>query len=84
MFRLKSVIAGAAKRGSERLKTLEEDTKKLITTEAARVGKEMEDVRKQRIKDVTSYNQAGRKLRGYGLNNAQVEAVLAGGMDGFE
>ena len=84
MFRLKSVIAGAAKRGSERLKTLEEDTKKLITTEAARVGKEMEDVRKQRIKDVTSYNQAGRKLRGYGLNNAQVEAVLAGGIDGFE
>lgn len=84
VFRLKSVIAGAAKRGSERLKTLEEDTKKIITTEAARVGKDMEDVRKQRVKDVTSYNQAGRKLRGYGLNNAQVEAVLAGGIDGFE
>ena len=30
-FRLQSFAAGAAKRGSERLKSLEEDTKKLIT-----------------------------------------------------
>lgn len=84
-FSLSGVLAGAAKRGSERLKTLEEDTKKLITTEAARLGKEMEDSRKQRTKDKLDYGKAARKLRSqYGLNDSQIEAVLAGGLDGVE
>jgi hypothetical protein len=84
-FRLSGILAGAAKRGSERLKTLEEDTKKLITTEASRVGAEMEAARKQRTKDTLDYNRAARKLKSqYQLSDAQIEAVLAGGLQGVE
>ena len=84
-FRLMSFAAGAAKRGSERLKALEEDTKKLITTEAARVAEDARNINKARIKSVTDYNSAARKLKSrYDLNDGQVEAVLAGGLDGVE
>ena len=84
-FRLMSFAAGAAKRGSERLKALEEDTKKLITTEAARVAEDARNINKARIKSVTDYNSAARKLKSrYNLNDGQVEAVLAGGLDGVE
>lgn len=84
-FRLMSFAAGAAKRGSERLKALEEDTKKLITTEAARVAEDARNINKARIKSVTEYNSAARKLKSrYNLNDGQVEAVLAGGLDGVE
>jgi hypothetical protein len=84
-FRLMSFAAGAAKRGSERLKALEEDTKKLITTEAARVAEDARNINKARIKSVTEYNSAARKLKSrYDLNDGQVEAVLAGGLDGVE
>tara|TARA_A100000172_G_scaffold29771_1_gene17727 strand:- start:5058 stop:7037 length:1980 start_codon:yes stop_codon:yes gene_type:complete len=82
-FRLMSFAAGAAKRGSERLKALEEDTKKLITTEAARVAEDARNINKARIKSVTDYNSAARTLKSrYDLNDGQVEAVLAGGLDG--
>lgn len=82
-FRLMSFAAGAAKRGSERLKALEEDTKKLITTEAARVAEDARNINKARIKSVTDYNNAARTLKSrYDLNDGQVEAVLAGGLDG--
>ena len=84
-FSLSGVLAGAAKRGSERLKTLEDDTKKLITTEAGRIGAEMEASRKQRTKDKLDYGKAARKLRSqYNLNDAQIEAVLTGGLEGAE
>jgi len=84
-FRLMSFAAGAAKRGSERLKALEEDTKKLITTEAARVAEDARNINKARIKSVTDYNSAARKLKSrYDLNDGQIEAVLAGGLDGVE
>ena len=84
-FRLMSFAAGAAKRGSERLKALEEDTKKLITTEAARVAEDARNINKARIKSVTEYNSAARKLKSrYNLNDGQVEAVLAGGLDGVQ
>jgi acylphosphatase len=84
-FRLMSFAAGAAKRGSERLKALEEDTKKLITTEAARVAEDARNINKARIKSVTEYNSAARKLKGrYQLNDGQVEAVLTGGLEGVQ
>ena len=84
-FSLSGVLAGAAKRGSERLKALEDDTKKLITTEAGRIGAEMEASRKQRTKDKLDYGKAARKLRSqYNLNDAQIEAVLTGGLEGAE
>ena len=84
-FRLQSFAAGAAKRGSERLKSLEEDTKKLITTEAARVAEQARDLNKARVKSTTEYNSAARKLKSrYQLSDGQVEAVLAGGLDGVQ
>ena len=84
-FRLMSFAAGAAKRGSERLKALEEDTKKLITTEAARVAEDARNINKARIKSVTDYNSAARKLKSrYQLNDGQVEAILSGGLDGVQ
>ena len=84
MIRLGSVLGGAAKRGSERLKTLEEDAKKLITTEAARVGQELAANRKARTKAKLDYGMAARKLRRFGLGDAQIEAVLAGGLEGAD
>ena len=57
-FRLMSAVAGAAKRGSERLKALEDDTKKLITTEASRVAEDARNISKARTKSVLEYNQA--------------------------
>ena len=84
-LRLSSVLAGAATRGSERLKTLEEDTKKLITTEAARVAKELEDTRKERTKNRLDYNKAARQLKTqYKLSDGQVETLLAGGLQNVE
>lgn len=84
-FRLQSFAAGAAKRGSERLKSLEEDTKKLITTEAARVAEQARELNKARVKSATEYNSAARKLKSrYQLTDGQVEAVLAGGLDGVQ
>ena len=84
-FRLQSFAAGAAKRGSERLKALEEDTKKLITTEAARVAEQARELNKARVKSTTEYNSAARKLKSrYQLSDGQVEAVLAGGLDGVK
>jgi hypothetical protein len=81
-IRLQSVLAGAAKRGSERLKTLEEKADTLITTEASRVAKEISDKRKQRIKDKLDYGKAARNLKStYNLSDAQVETVLAGGLE---
>ena len=84
-FRLMSAVAGAAKRGSERLKALEDDTKKLITTEASRVAEDARNISKARTKSVLEYNQAARTLKSrYKLNDGQVEAVLAGGLDGVD
>lgn len=87
-FRLQSAIAGFAKRSSERLKALEEDTKELAKTEAGRIAQEIADGRKQRIKDTLDYTTAGRRLKSqYGLSDAQVYTVLQGGVeqaDAFE
>lgn len=84
-FRLQSALAGGAKRLSERLKTLEEDTKETAKTEAGRIAQEIADARKQRIADTLDYNTAGRKLKSqYGLSDAQVYTVLQGGIEGAE
>jgi len=79
---LKSYLAGAAKRGSERLKTLEDDAKTLITTEAGRIANEIAEKRKQRIKDKLDYSKKARELKSmYNLSDGQVETVLAGGLE---
>ena len=83
-FRLQSMLAGGAKTLSSKLKTLEEDTKELITTEASRVAQEMSDARKARIKNTVDYNTAARKLQRFGLDDAQIEAVLSAGLTGAD
>ena len=81
-FRFQSAIAGAASTLSGKLKTLETETKDLIKTEASRVADQMEEQRKQRIKQTLDYNTQARFFRSnYGLDNAQVEAVLSGGLE---
>ena len=81
-FRFQSALAGAATTLSGKLKTLETETKDLIKTEAARVADQMEEQRKQRIKQTLDYNTQARFLKSnYGLNDSQVEAVLSGGLE---
>lgn len=81
-FRLQSFIAGAATRASDRLKTLEEDTKEVAKTEAGRIAQEIAEARKQRIADTLDYNTTARKLKSqYGLNDTQVYSVLQGGLE---
>lgn len=81
-FRFQSALAGAATTLSGKLKTLETETKDLIKTEAARVADQMEEQRKQRIKQTLDYNTQARFLKhNYSLNDAQVEAVLSGGLE---
>ena len=81
-FRFQSALAGAATTLSGKLKTLETETKDLIKTEAARVAEQMEEQRKQRIKQTLDYNTQARFLKhNYNLNDSQVEAVLSGGLE---
>ena len=78
---MKSLVAGAAKRGSERLKALETETKDLIKTKAEKLRAEMEATRKQRTSDLKNYQSKARQLRKSGLSNSQIETVLSGGVD---
>ena len=81
-FRFQSALAGAATTLSGKLKTLETETKDLIKTEAARVADQMEEQRKQRIKQTLDYNTQARFLKhNYSLNDSQVEAILSGGLE---
>lgn len=81
-FRFQSALAGFATRASERLKTLEKDTKEVAKTEAGRIAQEIAEGRKQRIKDTLDYNTTARKLKSsYNLNDAQVYTILQGGLE---
>lgn len=81
-FRFQSAVAGFATRASERLKTLEEDTKEVAKTEAGRIAQEIAEARKQRIADTLDYNTTARKLKSaYSLNDAQVYTILQGGIE---
>tara|TARA_A100001515_G_scaffold59829_1_gene47248 strand:- start:663 stop:2603 length:1941 start_codon:yes stop_codon:yes gene_type:complete len=79
-FSLFHAVAGGAKRMSERLNTLETDTKDLVKTSAGRIATEMANNRKERIKNRTDYREAANKLKSLGLGNAQIETVLQGGL----
>ena len=81
-FRLQSALAGAAKSLSSRLKALEEETNELVKTEAGRVAQELKENRKARTAAKLDYGKAARKLQNYGLSDGQIEAVLAGGVEG--
>ena len=75
-------LGGAAKAASARLKDIETDLKERIKTQSATTAKEMSAITRTRTENATKYKQAARNLQDrYGLNNLQVEAVLAGGLD---
>jgi len=81
-FRLQSALAGAATSLSNRLRALEEETNELVKTEAGRVNNLLQENTKKRTAAKLDYGRAARKLEGYGLSDGQIEAVLAGGLDG--
>ncbi len=81
-FRLQSALAGAATNLSSRLKALEEETNELVKTEAGRVAQDLKENRKARTAAKLDYGKAARKLQNYGLSDGQIEAVLAGGVEG--
>ena len=81
-FRLQSALAGAATSLSNRLRALEEETNELVKTEAGRVNNMLQENTKKRTAAKLDYGRAARKLEGYGLSDGQIEAVLAGGLDG--
>jgi len=81
-FRLQSALAGAATNLSGKLKALEEETNELVKTEAGRVAQELKENRKARTAAKLDYGKAARKLENYGLSDGQIEAVLAGGIEG--
>lgn len=81
-FRLQSALAGAATSLSGKLKALEEETNELVKTEAGRVAQDLKENRKARTAAKLDYGKAARKLQNYGLSDGQIEAVLAGGVEG--
>jgi len=84
-FRFQSAIAGAAKRGSERLATIDETFRENIKLTSAKIAKDVEEVRKERTKSILDYSDKGKNLkRRYGLNDAQVQTILSGGMGAYE
>tara|TARA_R110000868_G_scaffold6545_3_gene36922 strand:+ start:2612 stop:4108 length:1497 start_codon:yes stop_codon:yes gene_type:complete len=84
-FRLQSAIAGAAKRGSERLATIDETFRENIKLTSAKIAKDVEEVRKERTKSILDYSDKGKNLkRRYGLDDAQVQTILSGGMGAYD
>ena len=75
-------LGGAAKAASARLKDIETDLKERIKTQSATTAKEMSAITRTRTENATQYKSKARMLQSrYGLNDLQVEAVLAGGLD---
>jgi len=81
-FRLQSFAAGAAKRGSERLKEMETDMKERVKTSATTIATQMQDTVKKRTESATGYKRAAKNLKSrYRLSDAQVQVLLSGGLD---
>ena len=81
-FRFQSFAAGAATRASERMKEMEADMKERVKTSAVTIASQMEDTRKKRVEAATGYKSTARNLQSrYGLNDKQIEVLLAGGLE---
>ena len=75
-FRLQSFAAGAAKRGSERLKEMETDMKERVKTSATTIATQMQDTVKKRTESATGYKRAAKNLKSrYRLSDAQVQVL---------
>ena len=80
-FRLSSAIAGFATRTSENIDELQTKADDMAKTAAARYAQEALQVRKERMKSIKDYSKKAKVLSNYGLNNAQIETLLSGGIE---
>ena len=84
-FRLQSALAGAAKAASAKIKAFDEDYADTLKNSAANLAKEAAQIRKDRMAAVRDYQKYGKRLQtNYGLSDAQVQTLLAGGVDQYE
>jgi len=84
-FRLQSALAGAAKAASAKIKAFDEDYADTLKNSAANLAKEAAQIRKDRMASVREYQKYGKRLQtNYGLSDAQVQTLLAGGVDQYE
>lgn len=84
-FRLQSALAGAAKAASAKIKAFDEDYADTLKNSAANLAKEAAQIRKDRMASVRDYQKYGKRLQtNYGLSDAQVQTLLAGGVDQYE
>ncbi len=77
-------LAGAAKRGSLRLKDLEERAERITDTYVTRYINKRDEYDKNFLTDETAYNEAAQKLKQQGLDKRQIESILMGGIDGAD
>tara|TARA_A100001391_G_scaffold82407_1_gene53848 strand:+ start:273 stop:2198 length:1926 start_codon:yes stop_codon:yes gene_type:complete len=80
-FRLSSAIAGFAERTSENLTALQDKADEITKTAAERYANEALQVRKERMKNIREYTKKAKNLSNLGLNNAQIETLLSGGVE---
>ena len=81
-FRLASAIGGFAKKTSANLDALQVKADDITKTAAKRFAEEANAVRKARISSRGSYSKIANRLsKNYNLNDAQVYALLSGGLE---
>ena len=73
-------LTGFAKRTSENLRTLQNKADDTIKSYALQAAQDAKEVRKQRVKGVLDYTNMAEALKQRGLNDAEVQAVLRGGI----
>lgn len=84
-FRLQSALAGAAKSASAKIKAFDEDYADTLKNSAANLAKEAAQIRKDRMAAVKDYQKFGKRLQtNYKLSDAQIQTLLAGGVDQYE
>tara|TARA_R110002012_G_scaffold157782_2_gene319034 strand:- start:3965 stop:5659 length:1695 start_codon:yes stop_codon:yes gene_type:complete len=84
-FRLQSALAGAATRLSSKFEKFDETYADSLKNTAANLKKEAKNIVKERTAAVRDYQKYGKRLiDDYGLNEGQVQAVLAGGLDRYD
>ena len=75
---------GAAQRGSQRLRDLEQRAQVITDKYVDRYVTKFDEWNSSYEQDELAYNEAAQKLKQQGLDKKQIEAVLMGGLDGAE
>ena len=83
-FMLGQFAKGAAQRGSQRLRDLEQRAQVITDKYVDRYVTKFDEWNSNYEQDELAYNEAAQKLKQQGLDKKQIEAVLMGGLDGAE